>query len=400
MIHASHVGGTIARKRGMAPFSAPPRSSEPLMARILRHLGADPEFADAVLGDLAEEYTYRTERDGRNSARWWYAGEAIRSAPHFVRSWYRYSQVHARGQIVAVFAGIAATSFVVVLAIVTRDGPPARLEFGASNEIVINNEDPVHIPVQVLDARGHTLKQSGMRFRYISGAPIRMSQNGIVTCGVVSDALVRVSVSDLSRDFLIRCRPIRMMDILNFDDFIEGDPPTRLNLVAQAPDGRSVGLVAGTLIVTDTTVAALDGLYLRPKKPGSTQVVVFAGDRKAVLRVEVLKRMDSPMNLKPFQAFSAQLEMHTGETKRWSIGRGLHIFSLDDGAGTEPITSRNTAAPGLTLASLNANCVEIGSHQRVMCAALKDAEVIVYAPRRGTADAVFKDRLVIRRLED
>ncbi|MDQ6737852.1 MAG: hypothetical protein M3Z30_09155, partial [Gemmatimonadota bacterium] len=338
---------------------------------MLRHLGADPDFADAVLGDLAEEYAYRTERDGSSSARCWYAGEAIRSAPHFVRSWYRYAQVHARGQIVAVFAGIAATSFVVVLAIVTRDGPPARLEFGASNEIVINNEEPVHIPVRVLDARGHTLEQPGMRFRYLSGAPIRMSANGIVTCSYMADALVRVSVGDLNRDFLIRCRPIRMMDVLNFGDFIEGDPPTRLNLVAQSPDGRSVGLVAGTMTVTDTTVASLDGLYLRPRAPGFTRVIVSAGDRNAVLPVEVLKRRNTPSDLKPFQAFSAPLEMHTGETKRWSVGRGLHIFSLDDGAGTEPLPSRNTAAPGLTLASLNANCVEIGSHQRVMCAALK-----------------------------
>ena len=62
--------------------------------------------------------------------------------------------------------------------------------------------------------------------------------------------------------------------------------------------------------------------------------------------------------------------------------------------------SRNTAAPGLTLARLNANCAEIGDYHRVLCAALKDAEVIVYAPRRGAADAVFKGRVVIRRLED
>ena len=399
-----HAGARPARKRSLAPFSAPTGSSEPFMGQLLRHIGADPHFAEAVLGDLAEEFAYRTERDGGASARWWYALEGVRSAPHFVRSWFRYAQLHARGQIVAVFGGIAATSLVLVLAILARNGPPARLEFGASNQIVINNEQPVHVPVQVLDARGHTLQQSEIHFRYVSGAPIHMSPNGIVTCNYMADALVRVSLGDLSRDLMIRCRPISTMELMNGGDYIEGDPPSRLNLVAAAPDGRSVGLVAGSMTVSDTTVATLDGLMLTPRRPGTARVVVRAGDRKADMPVRVWKRMPSPAALKPLEAYSAKLDMRTGETRRWSIGRGLHMFSLTDSSPDGSIDAdpfaQPDASPRLTLASLNANCIHIGPNQVYMCAALNDAEVIVYAPRRAPSDRRFSSRLVIRRMED
>jgi hypothetical protein len=60
----------------------PPRVAEALLSS----LGADPTYRDSVLGDLAEEFEGRTVRDGVTAARWWYYSEALRSAPHLVRS--------------------------------------------------------------------------------------------------------------------------------------------------------------------------------------------------------------------------------------------------------------------------------------------------------------------------
>jgi hypothetical protein len=60
----------------------PPR----IVATILGALGAEPDFRDAVIGDLAEEFAQRADRDGHERARRWYYREALRASPHLVSS--------------------------------------------------------------------------------------------------------------------------------------------------------------------------------------------------------------------------------------------------------------------------------------------------------------------------
>lgn len=55
-----------------------------LVERVLLSLAAGP-VQDDVLGDLAEEFARRSERDGASHARWWYRREALRTMPHLVR---------------------------------------------------------------------------------------------------------------------------------------------------------------------------------------------------------------------------------------------------------------------------------------------------------------------------
>ena len=64
-------------------MTPPPRLAE----AVLESLGAQPEFRDDVLGDLAEELAIRAEWDGERAARRWYYGEALRVAPHLLRNW-------------------------------------------------------------------------------------------------------------------------------------------------------------------------------------------------------------------------------------------------------------------------------------------------------------------------
>jgi hypothetical protein len=60
-----------------------PRLAESLLAS----LGADTEFRDAVLGDLAEEFQIREDWDGHAAATRWYYHESLRVAPHLLRNW-------------------------------------------------------------------------------------------------------------------------------------------------------------------------------------------------------------------------------------------------------------------------------------------------------------------------
>jgi len=60
----------------------PPRFGEAL----LESFGADVEFRDAIIGDLAQEHAQRVERYGERPARLWYYREALFAMPHLLRS--------------------------------------------------------------------------------------------------------------------------------------------------------------------------------------------------------------------------------------------------------------------------------------------------------------------------
>jgi hypothetical protein len=91
---------------------APPRTTE----RLLAGLGAQPDFRNAVLGDLAEEFASRVETDGIESATRWYRREAVRAVPHLFRSWLRGVRLgdvgHIAGVIITVYVRLAAIALI------------------------------------------------------------------------------------------------------------------------------------------------------------------------------------------------------------------------------------------------------------------------------------------------
>ncbi len=85
-------------------MSTPPRVAESL----LEALGADADYCDAVMGDLAEEFQARALRDGQDAARSWYVREAARAVPALLRSAARGSRTRDFMHL----AGLALTAFV------------------------------------------------------------------------------------------------------------------------------------------------------------------------------------------------------------------------------------------------------------------------------------------------
>ena len=63
----------------------PPRTAEVL----LESLGAQASFREPLLGDLAEGFALRVERDGVGAARRWYYRESLRATPHLLEDWRR-----------------------------------------------------------------------------------------------------------------------------------------------------------------------------------------------------------------------------------------------------------------------------------------------------------------------
>lgn len=89
-------------------------SSAPHAAElILQALGAETDFRDAVIGDLAEEFALRVRFDGPVAARRWYYRESTRVAPYLLRDWCR----NLRWSTVAYFANVVSWSLVSVVAL-------------------------------------------------------------------------------------------------------------------------------------------------------------------------------------------------------------------------------------------------------------------------------------------
>jgi hypothetical protein len=85
-------------------MTAPPRRAE----LLLEALGAPTPFREVLLGDLAEEFALRADRDGPAAARRWYYRESIRATPYLLRGWMR--GVHARD--LTHLAGVILSSYV------------------------------------------------------------------------------------------------------------------------------------------------------------------------------------------------------------------------------------------------------------------------------------------------
>lgn len=85
-------------------MTQPPHIAEAL----LRSLGARSGFCEPLLGDLAEGFATRVDRDGIDSARRWYWRETICAAPHLLADWRRSLRVPD----IRHLAGVVLTSYV------------------------------------------------------------------------------------------------------------------------------------------------------------------------------------------------------------------------------------------------------------------------------------------------
>jgi hypothetical protein len=91
-----------------------PRRAE----RLLEALGADTDFREWVIGDLAEEFEIRVQWDGRKAARRWYYRECFRVAPYLLRDWARNLRLKQVGYLGLVV--VCATAGTLVLDVAVR----------------------------------------------------------------------------------------------------------------------------------------------------------------------------------------------------------------------------------------------------------------------------------------
>lgn len=333
----------------------------------------------------------RVARDGRVRARVWYACEAIRSMPYLLWSGVARMYRYERGRFLAYVGGAAVAATLAVVGLRFIDGPPVRLVGGiggASDTLVVNNVRPVRLPIRVLDARGHLLPSSGVRYRWASGVRVPVSDSGVVTCARSGDAMVRVSLGALGTNLLVRCRPVEKVYLQGDIELVAGDSAELIPLEAVDSAGRRVELIAGSARILDTSVAKLDGLRVRPRSPGSTMVKVLVGDRGGWTQVDVYERVSTPERIRPDENLAVPVRLASGDTRRWTLPAGAYVVSM------------RPEGSALRFALLNGKCQPIPFVRAYLCDARSGASMIVYNAWRRDATPEASGELALRRIAD
>lgn len=322
------------------------RPIAPLTERLLHGLGAHPSFADAVLGDLAEERARRTAEKGRVAAQWWYVREAGRAVPHLLWNAVRHGGAEGRARVVAVLLGVTggpALAAALIAAVVLRPSPPAHLVFdgqrgGDANEVVLNSRHAVQLVTRAFDAKMRPLPQATVRYEWTGGVPIAVTPSGAVTCGRSGAAEVRASAGALATTLLVRCRPVSAIHGELVLSLLAGGEERLLPITAYTPDGRREDMIAWEARVQDSTIAALRGWRLRPVAPGATVVTVNIGDARTRVAVNVYEPVQTLAGLRPDQRLvSAPVHLAAGDTIRWPLPTGLFWLRFTPDSGSQPV---------------------------------------------------------------
>ena len=374
------------------------RPPVPLVERILHALGAHPSFADAVLGDLAEERARREQEQGRMAARWWYAREALRAVPHLLGNAVRHGGASGRARAFAVLAapmlGVA-----LVMAVVLREPPPAFLVVESqrgsdvANSVVLNSTRPVRLITRAFDASHRELPAAGVRYQWVAGIPIPVRSDGIVTCTEPGDAELRAWAGGVATTIVVRCRPVAKVNGSLAMSLVVGERGRPLPFSVAAPDGESVDLVAFEARVQDSSVAALNGLMIRPVAPGITSALLKVGDSQTRIFVNVYEPVSTLAGLRPEQRMvSAPVRLALGDTIRWPLptGRFWLRFTPTAALGPRPV-------PRITVSGDIFCTPSFGFTDQVTCLAQGEGARIRIAHPGASKDSVVGSLALERR---
>lgn len=284
------------------------------------------------------------------------------------------------------------TAVVALLCLSACNGPPARLVAGRSDTIIVNNQGPIQLPIRVLDAGGHVLPDTGVRYHWTSGAPVTVSATGVATCTEAGDASIRASLGPLSIDFLLRCRPVRDVRAVRMMNLVLGDAAQELPFEVVGVDGRPVTLLTGQVTVQDSTIATVEELRIRGRAPGSTAMDMRIGDRLAHASVHVYERVSTPEGIRPGQHVAVPVRLAGGEMRRWRIAAAPELYFL-------AILPDRDEQQMPALAVTGANCEPWLDAHSYFCLAQHDAAVFVYHPQQADSAQELSGTLLVWRHE-
>jgi len=269
------------------------------------------------------------------------------------------------------------------------DGPPVRLVGGSSDTVIINNRAETRIPLRVLDAHGHVLPDSGVRYRLIAGDNIAVSPTGRIKCLHSADVTVHASLGGLASTMLVRCRPVNRVQIDGPMQFLLPDTAQEMPLRVLDLEGNEVSLLNGTADIIDTTIATIDGIRVIPKAPGVTVAGVRFGNVSAGVGVHVYQKVSSLDVLQQGMKFvGVSLRLAGGETKTWKLPSGSWMLTMLPEADE---------VNGVRLRIEGANCSPLQlTRRRYGCFVKTAGKVIVFNPSTSSTAPELSGVLLVR----
>jgi hypothetical protein len=217
-------------------------------------------------------------------------------------------------------AVIAPISFVVL-----RPRPTQLLMTPRAGDdtVVINQTGLTRLRASVLDQyRRHLAADTDVRYAWQSGDSIPVAPDGTLRCVTNGTAAVRATLAHLSRDFVLRCRPVASIEAATWLDLFVGDSARDFSFAAHDPDGRIVTELRGTVTVGDASVAAIEGTTVRAKRPGATVAVIDVGGQETRIPIMVYQPVESFVDNPPKLGLMAMsVALARGDTIRTPLPR-------------------------------------------------------------------------------
>jgi len=276
---------------------------------------------------------------------------------------------------------------------------PARITAGASDTILINNRNPIRIPLRVLDAKGQPLADDGVRFERIGGDDLPVTAEGAVSCLRAGDLSVRASLGALAADLRIQCRPVQTVGVEGPVNLVLGDSARELPIVALGPDGLPVRHVNVTVVVRDTSVARMEGSRLRTLNSGATMVDVVAGDADGSASVKVYDPVTTLEGLRKDQEHVSVRVRLPGRWKRsWPVPEGdymLWILPYEyEGRGLQVRMEGAVCEPQDPMPRSGG----FANPPKAVCRAKAGASIVVFHPSTSRPAPAIDGTLLLRQL--
>jgi hypothetical protein len=160
--------------------------------------------------------------------------------------------------------------------------------------VVVNAMHGARITALVSDQYGRQLRSdTTIQYRWLSGDSVLLSRDGSVRCDTPREARLRATFERLSREFILRCRPVAWIEAASWLGLVQGDSTRDLSFVARGPDGHRVTELRGAITVQDRSVVAVEGTSVRPTRPGAAYATVEIGDAKVSIPILVYEPVNS-----------------------------------------------------------------------------------------------------------
>ncbi len=255
-----------------------------------------------------------------------------------------------------------------LLTLAACHGPSARLIAGLADTVIVNNMVPMRMPMHVLDAAGHELPDTGVRFQWTSA-----------------------SLGALVTPFLVRCRPVRDVFGGRVLNLLVGDSSQMLSFAPVDSAGRPVTLFTAG-ISYDSAIVTLEKWRIHARAPGSASIDVYIGDSWAHWWVLVYERAQNLQDMRPGDHRAVPVRLAGGEMLSLQLPPSPPTISVTI------LPDRDTLRVP-RLAMLAANCQRrFPDRQRdYWCFALHGASVVAYHPKEDHPKEEWRGMIAVAR---